>query len=193
MSKLISVCGPYGAGKTTLVRAARRAIPSLEATPTYVTRPPRADELTDNQERLSFVSQKEYDRLRRNSTSWDHTEIIGVSYGTDAALINNRLAEGQDYIICAPADVGQLKAFQSWYRAEHLVVWLNTDLKTANQRLRNRDGMAARTRIEAKTQTEAQMELGRNNANTVFQPSGNLKLDVAAFIELIRRVLLDKA
>ena len=85
--------------------------------------------------------------------------------------------------------MAQLKEFQASYKADHVVVWIDTDLKTANQRLRERDGAASRTRIEASTQTEDQIELGQNNADVVFEPDGDLATDKATFINHIRQTL----
>jgi guanylate kinase len=135
------------------------------------------------------VTQDEYDRLRLASTAWDHTEVLGISYGTDASLINECLAKGQNYIICAPADVAQLKEFQDQYQADHTVVWIDTELAVANDRLRQRDGAVAKTRIEAPTQTEQQLKIGRRNAGISFQPSGRLRDDEKSFISLISYLL----
>ena len=65
MGKIIYVCGPYGAGKTTLVREARKSLSSLKTITTYTTRKPRAGELEDNIDQLIFVSREEYESLRK--------------------------------------------------------------------------------------------------------------------------------
>lgn len=189
MGKIIYVCGPYGAGKTTLVREARKNIPSLKTIPTYTTRKPRVGELEDNIDQLIFVSNKEYEVLRNNSKLWDHTEILGIYYGADAQKINEDVKKGGDYIITAPADVNLLEGVKSKYGADNIVIWVDTDLDIANSRLIKRDGNKAKQRISSPTQNAAYIAYARDLSDYIFKPSNNLKQDIGKFTRLVKTIL----
>ena len=189
MGKIIYVCGPYGAGKTTLVGEARKSIPSLKAIPTYTTRKPRTGELENSIDQLIFVSNKEYEDLRKKSQLWDHTEILGIYYGADTQKVNEDLESGANYIITAPSDVHLLEDVRSKYRADNIVIWVDTNLDIANKRLLKRDGNEAKLRINSPTQNIEYIGYAREHADYIFSPSNNLKQDASKFIQLIKSVL----
>ena len=189
MGKIIYVCGPYGAGKTTLVRTARKSMPSLKTIPTYTTRKPRAGELEDNIDQLIFVSKKEYQALRNKSKFWNHSEIIGIYYGADTQKVNEDVKRGANYIITAPADVKLLRDVKSKYQADNIVVWVNTSLETANKRLLKRDKEKAKLRIHSPTQNAQYLAYAKECADYIFKPCNNLKKDKDSFAQLVKTLL----
>jgi guanylate kinase len=190
MGGIIYVCGLFGAGKTTLIQATLGEIKSLNHLVTYVTRPPRLSEQTKKQGEYQFVSYEEYEYLRQVSTDWDHTEIGGFFYGADAAAINRRLAEGQDFIVAATSDLKKLKEMQMRYAGQRSLIWIDADLETCNQRVLSRDGeAAAEKKRNDPTQTFACADQVRRVADHIFTPTGLLEEDTKNIVLLIQKIL----
>lgn len=189
MGIVIYVCGPYGAGKTTLVRETRKLIPSLKTIHTYTTRKPRKDEIINNYEDLTFVSKKEYDKIGRTSRLWEsHLESTGVYYGCDAYGVNQELKKGRFYINTGPADVDMLnKVRKNFDRST--VIWVDTPLKVANERIIKRDGSKSKIRIASPTQNLKTIKRGKMNADYIFKPTNDLSADIDRFIDLVKSLL----
>lgn len=188
MGGIIYVSGFYGAGKTTLIRAALDRLVHLNYLVTYTTRAPRPGELLEQSHEYQFVSLEKYSTLRQASTAWDHTEVAGYFYGADTEAINKAIQEGQWYIVAVMNDLETLRDMQRWYQGERFVIWIDTPLETCRQRVRMRDGeLAAQKKISDPTQTEAYVAKLRAFADTSFQPTGELARDSDTFIELIKQ------
>ncbi len=188
---IIYVAGFYGAGKSTLIRAALSSIDGLRGIPTYLTRAPRPGELEDKQLEYVFVDQKEYDRQRMKSCHWDHTEIAGTSYGADADEVNRRMAEGQVFIINSPNQIEKLEEMQQQYQGNKQLIWIDTSLEVSNQRLLARDGEQATKRMNDPVQSENGTGRLQANADIIFEPSASLEEDKQRFITLVQRTLED--
>lgn len=189
MGGIIYVCGFYGAGKTTLIRAALKALPQLNYLTTYVTRPPRPGEQTDKQGEYEFVTTEEYEDLRQASLQWDHTEVGGAFYGADAGAINTRLDQGEVFIVAVTSDLTKLKEMQARYLGQRSVLWIDTNLSLANQRVLKRDGeTSAERKLQDPTQTSQTADRMREEADEIFVPTGVLVKDEAAFVEKIERI-----
>jgi len=182
MGGVIYVCGLYGAGKSTLVRAVLDSMEDLRLIPTYITRPPRPGETEDEKLEYYFVDVEQYDKLRLASKAWDHTEIAGAFYGTEAEGVNRRIDSGEIFIVAAPNEVGKLKEMQEFYRGNSKVIWLDTDLETSNRRLLERDGEKARSRTKDPAQSREEADRMRAYADIVYRPKDDLEENKAGFV-----------
>ncbi len=85
---LLLLCGPSGAGKTTVVKLLRQIRPEIQVGVTYTTRPPRPDREDKD---MRNVSAEEFQQLVASDALVEHAEFAGHLYGTartdlDAAL-----------------------------------------------------------------------------------------------------------
>jgi guanylate kinase len=177
--KLILITGLSGSGKTTLVSGALQTLPALKYLRIYTTRPMRPGEAGSHE--YIFVSAAEYDRLRAESASWDHTEYHGYSYGADVAGIFHRLHDGQD-IICSvapsPAIITQVTGL--YQGAMTVTVLIDTPRQIAQQRTDSDSERAVRTRGES---------LDAIHFDHIFMPQGILEADIQKFTELLQQII----
>lgn len=191
MSGIIYVCGFYGAGKTTLIRAALDELAELRYLVTYVTRPPRPSELADKQAEYLFVTREEYERRRTASSHWDHTEVGGYFYGADAAAVNEYIQQDRWFIVAATSDEQKLSEMQERYVGRRFLVWIDTDADLANRRMIERDGEAnAQRKLQDPTQTPQTAERMRVLADKVFLPTEDIEQNKAAFVECLKEILV---
>lgn len=94
---LFVVSGPSGAGKDTLVEGLRQTRPTLRYSVSATTRPRRAEER--DEEHYFFVTNLEFDRLRRSGGLLEWREYGGNHYGTPRDYIERSLSEGYDVIM----------------------------------------------------------------------------------------------
>jgi guanylate kinase len=94
---LFVVSGPSGAGKDTLVEALRENRPSLRYSVSVTTRSARPEER--NEEHYFFVSDLEFERLRREGGLLEWREYGGNLYGTPRDYVERSLTEGYDVVM----------------------------------------------------------------------------------------------
>lgn len=94
---LYVISAPSGAGKTSLVKALRAALPDLKVSVSHTTRPPRPNE-QDGRE-YHFVSPEQFAALVAEGGFLEHAEVFGNRYGTSRAEVEGRLAAGHDVIL----------------------------------------------------------------------------------------------
>ncbi len=91
------ICGPSGAGKTTLVTRVRRRFPDLVYVPSYTSRPPRSpQELKAG--RYRFISKEEFERRIRQNEFLEYAIYAGNYYGTSRSEVQTLLASGRNVI-----------------------------------------------------------------------------------------------
>lgn len=90
--RLFAVVGPSGAGKDTLIEAARPALPDLVLVRRVITRPETA-----GGERFEGVSEAEFERRRASGAFALDWEAHGLRYGIPADTLARR-AEGRDVL-----------------------------------------------------------------------------------------------
>jgi guanylate kinase len=176
-SKLILVSGLSGAGKTTLIAGALKAMPDLEYIRTYTTRPMRPGE--ENSHEYIFVSQAEYDNLRAGLENWDHTEYAGFSYGADAAVIKTLLAEGKNVICSVAPDLEVIDDMAKLYGPEPVTIWIRVPKEVAKSRIYNDDIRDSRNEDVVIS----------TNFDYVLEPVGEIDTDVTRFVGLIRDLM----
>lgn len=94
---LFVVSGPSGAGKTTLVAAVVGSIPGLKYSISYTTRPRRENEVDGRD--YFFVSEEEFDRMRRAGEFIEWAEVYGFRYGRSRRRMEEELSSGTDLIL----------------------------------------------------------------------------------------------
>jgi guanylate kinase len=94
---LFVVSAPSGGGKTTLVKAALAADPTLRLSISCTTRAPRADEVDGVD--YFFVGREEFERRRAAGEFVEWAEIFSNLYATPRAPLERALAEGRDLIL----------------------------------------------------------------------------------------------
>lgn len=91
------VVAPSGAGKTSLVAALLAAEPLVELSISYTTRAPRVGEVDGRN--YHFVDRATFELMIARGDFLEHAEVYGNYYGTSAAWIRSRLAEGRDILL----------------------------------------------------------------------------------------------
>lgn len=88
---LLLLCGPSGAGKTTVVRILRQLRPQLQVGVTFTTRPPRPEREDKD---MRHVSAEEFGQLVGSGQLVEHAEFAGHSYGTSRPDLDRALRSG---------------------------------------------------------------------------------------------------
>jgi guanylate kinase len=97
MTTVFIISAPSGSGKSTLVHRLLNAIPNLEFSISYTTRPPRPTE-TPGVDYI-FVSRKDFeDRLARGEFL-EYAEVFGNYYGTNRATFESATHQGKDLVL----------------------------------------------------------------------------------------------
>ena len=95
--QLYVISAPSGAGKTSLVKALRAALPTLSVSVSHTTRPPRPTELPGRE--YHFVTPAAFDALVRAGGFLEHASVFGNQYGTGREQLEAQLAAGKDVIL----------------------------------------------------------------------------------------------
>jgi len=88
---------PSGAGKTTIYRAALKAIAGLEFSISLTTRAPREGEADGID--YSFVSEHEFKRRQSSGELAEWARVFESSYGTPRAPLDAAIASGRDILL----------------------------------------------------------------------------------------------
>jgi len=88
---------PSGAGKTTIYRAALKAIADLKFSISLTTRAPREGE-ADGVD-YSFVSEEEFKRRQASNELAESARVFDSSYGTPRAPLDAAIASGRDILL----------------------------------------------------------------------------------------------
>ena len=95
--RLIVVCAPSGAGKSSLVEIVIRRVEHLRFSVSYTTRLPRGQE--SDGVNYFFVSMKEFRAMIARDEFLEYAEVHGNLYGTHRGHVEKMLDEGFDVIL----------------------------------------------------------------------------------------------
>ena len=91
------VIAPSGAGKTTLVSALLAVDPAVQLSVSYTTRAPREGEVEGTH--YHFVGKEQFLAMIEAGDFLEYAEVYGNYYGTSAAWLREKLAEGRDILL----------------------------------------------------------------------------------------------
>ncbi len=94
---LVVVSAPSGAGKTSLCEWVVAAVPNLDHSVSFTTRPPRPDE-KDGRD-YSFVDEATFRTMVDRGDFAEWAVVHGHLYGTSQALLQRHFAAGHDVIL----------------------------------------------------------------------------------------------
>jgi guanylate kinase len=95
--RLFVLSGPSGVGKSTLLKSIRERLPELHYSISATTRPARPGEVHGLH--YFFVDHDEFARLVADGALLEHAFFAGNFYGTPAADVARRRAQGQDVLL----------------------------------------------------------------------------------------------
>ena len=126
---------PSGAGKTTISRAALRAIEGLEASVSLTTRAPRENE-TDRLD-YHFVSEQEFNRRLAGDELAESARVFDASYGTLRAPLEDAVANGRDILL--DIDIQGARQIRAKYAPDAVTIFvLPPSFSELEERLRRR-------------------------------------------------------
>lgn len=97
IGNLIVVAAPSGAGKTSLVAATLKAMPSVKLSVSHTTRPMRNGE-ADGKD-YHFIDQQGFQQLIAEDKFVEYAEVFGNFYGTSKMALQEPLQSGHDIIL----------------------------------------------------------------------------------------------
>lgn len=145
---------PSGAGKTTISRAALKAIEGLEPSVSLTTRPPRENE-TDGFD-YDFVSDQEFNRRLAGGELAESAQVFNASYGTPRAPLEDAVANGRDILL--DIDIQGARQIRAKYARDAVTVFVfPPSFHELEERLRRRatENEAAIARRLKRAQEEA--------------------------------------
>jgi guanylate kinase len=126
---------PSGAGKTTISRAALKAIEGLEASVSLTTRGPRENE-SDGLD-YHFVSDEEFNRRLSRDELAEWARVFDASYGTPRAPLESAVAAGRDVVL--DIDIQGARQIRSHYARDAVTIFvLPPSFDELEERLRRR-------------------------------------------------------
>jgi len=128
------ISAPSGSGKSTLVNEILKAIPGLDFSISYTTRPPRGSERNGKQ--YHFVKRDVFDRMVQADEFLEHAEFDGNCYGTARRFLREAEQKGTDLLLDIDVQ-GAAQIHQKVPDAVSIFV-LPPDKKTLEWRLRKR-------------------------------------------------------
>lgn len=91
------ISAPSGSGKSTLVNEILKAIPGLDFSISYTTRPSRGSE--QNGKQYHFVTREEFDCMVQAGEFLEHAEFDGNCYGTARRFLWEAERKGTDLLL----------------------------------------------------------------------------------------------
>ena len=95
--RLFVIAAASGTGKTSLVKALMKEMPSLAFSVSFTTRKRRPTE-QDGRD-YHFVTREEFDDMVRRGAFLEHATVFDNSYGTGREQVESALARGQDLLL----------------------------------------------------------------------------------------------
>lgn len=173
--RIFSIVGPSGAGKDTLIEAARRARPDLHVVRRVITRPPEA-----GGEPYEGVTEDEFLRRKLAGEFVLDWEAHGLCYGIPLS-VERAMSEGRDVIF----NGSRAMLGAAWEAFPGLtVVHVTASVPVLAERLAQR-GRESRDQI-ARRLTRASYEIPYGIGVRVVENNGALSDAVAAFLAALQ-------
>ena len=103
--------------------------------------------------------------------------------------VNRKLVGGVSIIGCIIPDCKAVAQANGLYAVKPTLVWVNTSLEVADDRLlKSGDGKRIK-RVDDELQNEASAAPVKELASVMFEPVYDLAADEASFVEVIRRIV----
>ena len=128
---MLVLSSPSGAGKSTIARTLLRDEPDLTLSVSVTTRPRRGSEIDGKD--YHFITEREFDRLRKDDGLLEWAEVHGNFYGTPIEPVQNAMNEGRDMLFDIDWQ-GALQMFEA-ARADTVGIFI---LPPSMEELRNR-------------------------------------------------------
>jgi guanylate kinase len=126
---------PSGAGKTTISRAALKAIEGLEASVSLTTRAPRENEVDGLD--YHFVTDEEFKRWLVEGQLAEWARVFDASYGTPRPPLERAIASGSDILL--DIDIQGARQIRSIYPRDAVTIFvLPPSFRELEERLRRR-------------------------------------------------------
>ena len=126
---------PSGAGKTTISRAALKAIGGLEASVSLTTRMPRENEVDGFD--YHFVSDEEFRRKVEAAELAEWARVFDASYGTPRAPLERAISSGNDILL--DIDIQGARQIRNGYPRDAVTIFvLAPSFAELEERLRRR-------------------------------------------------------
>ncbi len=126
---------PSGAGKTTISRAALKAIDGLDASISLTTRAPREKEVEGLDYR--FVSEQEFNRKVASGELAEWARVFDACYGTPRLPLENAIASGRDILL--DIDIQGARQIRKKYPQDAVSIFVvPPTFKELEERLRHR-------------------------------------------------------
>jgi len=142
------VSGPSGSGKTTLlerVLAAKALKNKLARSISFTTRAKRSGE--KNKKDYYFISQKQFQGLRRAKKILEWTKYLGYYYATPKYFLESQLAKGKHIFLCLDLK-GALKIKRLYPENTVTIFVMPPSLKVLWERIRKRCQNTGREEIQ---------------------------------------------
>lgn len=94
---LFILSAPAGTGKTTLMQMITKEFPSVIASISFTTRPPRGSEV--NGVDYHFVSEEEFLQKIKHGDFLEYVQLYGHYYGTSKKWVEEKLAQGNHVLL----------------------------------------------------------------------------------------------
>ncbi len=173
--RIFAVVGPSGAGKDTLIEAARRARPDLHVVRRVITRPE-----TEGDEPFEGVTVEEFARRKELGAFVLAWEAHGLCYGIPASM-ERAISEGRDVIF----NGSRAMLGVAWEAFPGLtVIHVTASVPVLAERLAAR-GRETRDEI-ARRLTRASYEIPYGIGVRVVENNGPLSLAVTAFLDALQ-------
>ena len=92
----IVLSSPSGAGKTTITKKLSQKYPNIKISISHTTRKPRPNEIDGVD--YHFVSKKEFEKLIKKNSFYEHAKIFDNYYGTSKKSVNKLHQESYDVV-----------------------------------------------------------------------------------------------
>ena len=158
---LLVVSAPSGGGKTTLVKSAMAAEPSLQLSVSCTTRQPREGEVDGVDYR--FVSQERFRQFLDQGEFVEWAEVFDHAYATPRTPLDAAIAEGRDILL--DVDIQGARSLRKAYPKDAVGIFVMPPSAAAlESRLRARgtddDSQIARRLARVREEVTAAREVG---------------------------------